>query len=134
MAGKPDRQALKQQAIQALDLARHSLRGGWVEAREHLRPANFIRQSVARHQVAVLVSALAAGALATRWVAGFFRGASPSATTTTTKKRSLTGLLLGGLWGIAREPLIALASQRVLPVIMRYASQFQPPSKNSNPE
>ncbi len=131
MARQPDRQTLKLQALQSLDLARASLRGGWEEAREHLRPANFLRERVAKHKVAVLVTALITGALATRWIKGFFRG---PAAVTPARKRTITGIVLGSLWGLAREPLIALATQRVVPVIMRYFPQFQPPQNTSQPE
>lgn len=131
MAGKSDRETLKLQAMQALDSARVSLRGGWAETREHLRPGNFIRDFVGKHQIAVLVASLAGGFVATKWVSSLFR--SPAAAATT-RKRSLAALLLSGVWGLAREPLIALATQQVVPVIMKYAGQFQPPQKTSTPE
>jgi hypothetical protein len=35
---------------------------------------------------------------------------------------------------MAREPLFAIASARLMPIIMQYVSQFQPPQRNSTPE
>ncbi|HSI61721.1 MAG TPA: hypothetical protein VLE43_01345 [Candidatus Saccharimonadia bacterium] len=132
MALQPDRQTLKLQAINALDQSRASLRGGWAEAREHWRPRNIIRERVEKHHIAIAVAATVAGFVAFRWL---FSGGSASASAgPAPRRRTLTGFLMSGLWGMAREPLIALATQQLLPIVMKYVSQFQAPSRTSNPE
>ncbi|RBP48241.1 hypothetical protein DES53_1011042 [Roseimicrobium gellanilyticum] len=134
MALQPDRQTLKLQAINALDQARANLRGGWAEAREHWRPRNIIRDRVEKHHIAIAVGSVIAGFLAFRWLFSDRTPSSPAAP----RRRSLSGFLLNGLWGMAREPLLALATQQLLPVIMplvsKYVSQFQAPHRTSTPE
>ena len=134
MALQPDRQTLKLQAINALDQARANLRGGWAETREHLRPRNIIRERVEKHHIAIVVGSVIAGFLAFRWL---FSGGD-SAAAAPPRKRGFGGFLLNGLWGMAREPLLALATQQALPIIMpyitKYVSQFQAPQRTSNPE
>lgn len=134
MALQPDRQTLKLQAINALDQARANLRGGWAEAREHWRPRNIIRDRVEKHHIAIAVGSVVAGFLAFRWLVADRSPASAAAP----RRRSMGSFLLNGLWGMAREPLLALATQQLLPVIMplvsKYVSQFQAPHRTSTPE
>lgn len=133
MALTPDRQTLKLQALQSLDLARASLSGGWAQAREDWRPRNVIRESVGKHQTAVIITTVIAGFLATRWIIGAFQ--KGPATPVGPRKRTWMGFLANGIWGMAREPLIALASARLMPIILQYVSQFQaPPQSNTTPE
>ena len=132
MALQPDRQTLKLQAINALDQSRASLRGGWAEAREHWRPRNIIRERVEKHHIAIAVASVVVGFVAFRWL---FSGSSAAADhPAPLRRRTLTGFLMSGLWGMAREPLIALATQQLLPIVMQYVSQFQAPQRTSNPE
>jgi hypothetical protein len=132
MALQPDRQTLKLQAINALDQSRASLRGGWAEAREHWKPRNIIRERVEKHHIAIAAISVVAGFVAFRWL--FSGSSSASAAPTPRRSRGLTGFLMSGLWGMAREPLLALATQQLLPIVMQYVSQFQAPQRNSTPE
>jgi hypothetical protein len=132
MALQPDRQTLKQQAINALDQSRASLGGGWAEAREHWRPRNIIRERVEKHHIAIAVASVVAGFVAFRWL--FSSSGAAAADPAPRRRRTLTGFLMSGLWGMAREPLIALATQQFLPIVMQYVSQFQAPKRTSNPE
>lgn len=132
MALQPDRQTLKLQAINALDQARANLRGGWAEAREHWRPRNIIRERVEKHHIAVAVASAVAGFVLFRWL--FSSSSGGGSSSAGPRKRSLAGFLLNGLWGMAREPILALATQQFMPIIMRYVSQFQAPQRTSNPE
>lgn len=135
MALQPDRQTLKLQAINALDQARANLRGGWAEAREHWRPRNIIRERVEKHHIAIALGSVIAGFLAFRWLFADRGSASSGAGP---RRRSISGFLFNGLWGIAREPLLALATQQLLPIAMpfisKYVSQFQAPPRTSTPE
>ncbi|QIF01624.1 hypothetical protein [Roseimicrobium sp. ORNL1] len=135
MALQPDRQTLKLQAINALDQARTNLRGGWAEAREHWRPRNIIRERVEKHHIAIAVGSVVAGFLAFRWL---FADRGSVASGAAPRRRSITSFLFNGLWGIAREPLLALATQQLLPIVLpfisKYMSQFQAPHQTSNPE
>ena len=128
MAGQPDPQTLKQQAITALAIARSDLTGTWEQAREQFSPKNIIQHSIEKHRVAVMVAAAVAGFAAIRW---FLPGHENSRDTFSkpARKRTFSSFLLKGLWGLGREPLKVLATQQLVPLVIKLVSEFQSPSK-----
>jgi hypothetical protein len=128
MARPTTPQTLKQQALLALEQSRADLTGEWARAREQWSPLNFLQHSVEKHRYAVIAAAAAAGLVAIRW---FFPGRENSRDTFSkpARKRTLASFLLNGLWGMGREPLKALAAQQLVPLILKFLSEFQPPPK-----
>ncbi len=136
MARKADTQALKQQAILALDQSRAALSGRWAQAREQWNPRHFIHNSMEKHRVAVLGTALVAAVLGFIAVRSILpdRENSRDSFSKTARKRTLGSFLLNGLWGIGREPLKALAAQQLVPLVAKILSEFHtqpkpPPSE-----
>ncbi len=132
MAGQPDPQTLKQQAITALAIARSDLTGTWDQAREQFSPKKIIHESIEKHRVAVIVAAAVAGFVAIRWM---MPGGENSRDTFSkpARKRTFSSFLLKGLWGLGREPLQILATQQLLPLALKFVTQFQSPLSKQPP-
>jgi len=131
MGGKSDRQTLKREALLALGQARAALQLELHVTKEQWNPAAVIQQSMKKHRIAIMVGAGVVGLAAIKILmpAGENRrDTSPKSA----KKRTLFSFLLAGIWGMAREPLIGLASQQLLPVAMQYISKFYPPQPPSS--
>lgn len=128
MAGPTDPKILKQQALIALDQSRMALSGSWEKAREQWSPRNVIQHSIEKHWIIAAASAAVAGFVAIRW---FFPGKENSRDrfSKPARKRTISSFLLKGLWGMGREPLMALAAQQLMPLIAKFVSEYQSPSK-----
>lgn len=133
MARTSDPQTLKQEALLALDRSRAALSGEWAIAREQWNLRHFIQQNLEKHRVAIIVAAGAAGFAAMRW---FFPGRENRRDTFSkpARKRTFGSFLLNGLWGMWREPLLAVASQQLMPLVMKFLSEFQSPPKPPSSE
>lgn len=136
MARKTDTQALKEQALLALDQSRVALSKEWAQTRERWNPRHVLHNSVEKHPLVVLgvvVAAAVAGFIAVRSI--FVRGENSRDTfSKPARKRTLGSFLLNGLWGMGREPLKALAVQQLAPLIVKFLSELHshpkpPPSE-----
>jgi hypothetical protein len=133
MAGRADRETLKREALLSLEQSRGSLHTGVAAVREQLSPKALIQHSLEKHRTAIMVSAAVAGFLAVRLVLPGKQNRRDTSVKSATK-RSLSSFLLSGIWGMAREPLLGLAAQQLLPVVMQYVSHFQTPPQPRKPE
>lgn len=133
MSRPPDTQTLKLQALLALEQSRSDLAGTWDRAREQWSPRNFLHHSIEKHRIAVIAAAAVAGFVAIRW---FFPGRENSRDSFSkpARKRTLGSFLLNGLWGMGREPLKALAAQQLVPLILKFITEFQSPPKPPSSE
>lgn len=133
MAGPPNPKILKEQTLLALDQSRSALTGSWEQAREQWSPRNVIQHSIEKHWAIAAASAAVVGFIAIRW---FFPGRENSRDTFSkpARKRTISSFLLKGLWGMGREPLMALAAQQLLPLIAKFVSESQSPSKPPSSE
>lgn len=125
MAGKADRQALKQQALLALEQSRSAMRIGVSHARDNLSPTHLINSSFQKHRLPYIIAAAVGGLIVSRLLFSKKNQFSRDTLVKSARKRSLTGFLLSGIWGIAREPLLALAAQQLMPLALQYLSKFQ---------
>lgn len=128
MARPSDRKALKAQIIHSLDLSRMSLGAEMTQVREQWHPRHLIQQTVEKHRLAVIVSAAVAGFIGTRMIFGS-RQNSRDTSSKPARKRTLTSFLISNIWNLAREPLIGLAAQHLMPIALQYLSRFQSPPK-----
>jgi hypothetical protein len=126
MAGKPNQETLKKQALLALEESRASLQFGISHAREQLNPRSLVENTVRKHGVMVLAGTLVGGFLLARVVfSGPRKNSRDTSTKSAKKKRTIAGILIGSAWGLAREPLLALATQKALPLALQYIDKFQ---------
>lgn len=129
MAGPPNKDALKQQALLTLEQSRRSITAGITTVREKLNPRMVLEKTVRQHALLTLTGALAGGFLASRML---FSSKSENRRDTQAnsvrKRRSIGSILLSSAWSLAREPLLALAAQKVLPLAMHYLDKHQTPS------
>lgn len=126
MAGASQREILKQGAIQALEQSRASMGGELAVMREQWRPRELMRQSVAKHKVALIIAAAAAaGFVAVRIFSG-----GDDERPQRPRKHWLMGLLSTGLMTVARKPLTDFAKN----YLMNYLSKFQTASQPEQPE
>lgn len=125
MAGKADRKALKQQALLSLEQSRSGMRIGVSQAREHLSPAHLLKSSFQKHQLPYIIGAAVGGLVLSKLLFSGKNQISRDTLVKSARKRSLTGFVFSGIWGMAREPLLALAAQQLMPVAMKYLSKFQ---------
>ncbi len=127
MARTSQREILKQGAIQALEQSRASMGGELAVMREQWSPRELMRQSVAKHKVALIVAAAAAaGFVAMRMFSRGGGAGSPAST----QQHWLTGLLTTGLMAVARKPLTDFAKD----YFMNYLSKFQAAPLPEQPE
>jgi hypothetical protein len=131
MARQSDAQALKQQALLALDQSRASLSGGLALVRQRLSPRNMLHQGMEKHPVVIAGIAVAAGLAGFLAVRSMMAGRENSRDTFSkpARKRSLGSFLLKGLWVMGRAPLKALAVQQLVPLFARILSEIQSHSK-----
>ncbi len=128
-----DKETLKRQALLTLAESRAELSIEVARLRDEWSPKNLILKSIEKHRAAYLTSAVLAGFAGTSWL---FRSrknnrdieAKPA------KKRTLANSLISGLWSVSRDPLIGLATQQVLPLVLQQISKFQSPPKPERPE
>ncbi len=126
MAGTAQREILKRGAIQALEQSRTSMGGELSVMREQWSPRELMRQSVAKHKVALIIAAAAAAGIITVRIfssGGEERTARPS-------QHWLTGLLTSGLMAVVKKPLTDFAKDH----LMNYLSKFQLASKPDQSE
>ena len=134
MAGSRSKQILKAQALQALAETRHSLHEGVHQAREKFSPKSIAENAVRKHGLFLLGTAVIGGFVLSKTV--FSRRKQNSRDTSTksaTKKRTIAGILLTSAWGLAREPLMALAAQRLMPLALQYIDKLQSKSAQTPP-
>ncbi|WP_138087954.1 hypothetical protein [Phragmitibacter flavus] len=133
MAGKPNKEILKKQALLALAESRSSLHLGINHARERLSPRSIVENTVRKHGVWVLAGTAIGGFLLTRMLfSGPRKNSRDTSTKSATKRRTIAGILIGSAWGLAREPLLALATQKAMPLAMQYLDKFQTPKPASS--
>lgn len=126
MAGATQREILKRGAIQALEQSRALLGGDLAVMREQWNPRELMRQSVAKHKVALIIAAAAAaGFIGVR----FFSGGAVERSQRP-RQHWLTGLLTTGLMAVVRKPLTDFAKD----YLMNYLSKFQQAPKPEQPE
>ena len=114
-----DRKALKLQALAALDEARIELGTHAVRARENYAPRTLVMQGLAKHKVLAAVAAAAAGFVVMRFM--FPRRSPIDKNSKPAKKRGLSGLLVNGLWMMARAPLLDFAKNHLQNYVMNRA-------------
>ncbi|MFZ4766030.1 MAG: hypothetical protein ACOYMN_13855 [Roseimicrobium sp.] len=119
---------MKRDALLALEQSRAALSAQLSKAQEDWNPGRVARSVVERYRWSLILTAAVAGFIAVRTMWPAF---TPVRRTSHREapKRSLLSFLLHGLWGMSREPLLALASQQLLPVLLRLISQFQTPQQ-----
>lgn len=133
MADTSDREKLKRQALLTLAETRTEIGDGISRIREEWQPRNLILHSIEKHRTAYLTTAVIAGVAGTRWLFSS-RKNNRDMEPKSAKKRTLTHSLVSGLWNVARDPLISLATQQVLPLILQQIAKFQSPIKPERPE
>lgn len=130
MAGHTNKQSLKQQAIQALTNSRANLRHGLTHAREQLNPKHIAKTTVRNHGLLTLsIAAISGFIIARKIFSSPPQNSSDTSAKSARKKRSITAIILASVWGLAREPLLTLASQHAMPLAMNYFEKWQQ-SKN----
>ncbi len=128
MAGRADKKELRDQALANLAGARLSLHDDVARMRTQWSPKTLIQHSVERHKTAYIVGAVVVGLLVTKLLFSGGRENSRDSSVKTARKRTLASLMLAGLWSVARGPLMGIAQERLLPVILPYITQyFSPP-------
>lgn len=126
MAGASQREILKRGAIQALEQSRALMGGDLAVMREQWSPRELVRQSVAKHKVALIIAAAAAaGFVAVR----FFSGGGEERPSRP-RQHWFTGLLTTGLMAVVRKPLTDFAKN----FLMNYLTKFQQAPKPEQPE
>ncbi len=126
MAGASQREILKRSAIQALEQSRASMGGDLAVMREQWSPRELMRQSVAKHKVALIIAAAAAAGFVTVRIFAGGGGERPLRP----RQHWLTGLLTTGLMAVVRKPLTNFAKD----YLMNYLSKFQQVPKPEQPE
>lgn len=133
MADTSDRERLKRQALLTLAETRTEIGDEISRLRDEWHPRNLIVRSFEKHRAAYLTSAVIAGVAGTRWLFSS-RKNNRDMETKPAKKRTLTSSLLSSLWNVARDPLLSLATQQVVPLVLQQISKFQSPPKPERPE
>lgn len=126
MAGASQREILKRSAIQALEQSRASMGGDLAVMREQWSPRELMRQSVAKHKIALIIAAAAAVGFVTVRIfsgGGEERPQRP-------RQHWLTGLLTTGLMAVVRKPLTDFTKD----YLMNYLSKFQQVHNPEPPE
>jgi hypothetical protein len=111
-----DRKALKLQALAALDEARRELGAQAVRARIDFAPRALFLHGFQKYRIWVVVASAAAGFFAVRMLLPSRRRIDKKSKPAT--NRSVTGLLLTGLWTLARAPLIDFARDQLQSYVM----------------
>ena len=111
-----DRKALRQQALAALDEARQELSSHVTHVRTEFAPRVLVAHGLAKYKMWIAGASLVAGFATVRLL--FPRRARIDNITKPATNRSVTGLLMTGIWSLAGPPLIELAKERLLGVVM----------------
>lgn len=133
MADTSDKEKLRRQALLTLAETRAEMSVEVSHLREEWSPRNLILHSIEKHRAAYLTSAIVAGFAGTRWLFSS-RKNNRDIEPKSAKKRTLANSLISGLWNVARDPLLSLATQQVVPIILQQLSKFQSPPKPERPE
>ena len=120
MAGTIERQALKRAAALALDDSRNALGRELTRVRTEWNPRELVKQSVARHKVALMVTAAVAGFIAVKLLIP--RGSDGPA-----RKRSWTGRLLGLATTALWSPVTDFARVHLTNYLEKFRRHQNPP-------
>lgn len=128
-----DKEILRRQALLALAESRTEISIEVSRLKEEWSPKNIVLRSIEKHRAAYITSAVLAGFAGTSWI---FRSRKNNRDMEpkSAKKRTLAHSLVSGLWNVARDPLIGLATQQVVPLVLQQISKFQSPPKPERPE
>lgn len=128
-----DKEILRRQALLALAESRTEISIEVSRLKEEWSPKNIVLRSIEKHRAAYLTSAVLAGFAGTSWI---FRSRKNNRDMEpkSAKKRTLAHSLVSSLWNVARDPLIGLATQQVVPLVLQQISKFQSPPKPERPE
>ena len=128
-----DKEILRRQALLALAESRTEISIEVSRLKEEWSPKNIVLRSIEKHRAAYITSAVLAGFAGTSWI---FRSRKNNRDIEpkSAKKRTLAHSLVSSLWNVARDPLIGLATQQVVPLVLQQISKFQSPPKPERPE
>ncbi|HEY2573135.1 MAG TPA: hypothetical protein VGH65_03665 [Verrucomicrobiaceae bacterium] len=104
-----ERQTLKRAALLALEESRRELGGEILRMRRAWNPRAFVRQSLARHKIALAVAAGLLGLAAYRFFTAPRRGAGPEKGWGGGLRGKLAGLAATSLWSVFHEPILDFA-------------------------
>lgn len=122
-----DRKALKLQALTALDEARYELGVHVARAREDYAPRTLFMQGIRKHKVWAAVASAVVGFVAVRFLLPPRSRIDKNLKTAT--NRSMSGLLMSGLWTLARSPLIDFAKDQLQTYVMNRVAQTRTPKQ-----
>lgn len=133
MADTSDKEKLRRQALIKLAESRAEISIEFSRLQVEWSPKNLMLRSIEKHRAAYLTSAVVAGFAGTSWL---FRSRKNNRDMEpkSAKKRTLAHSLVSSLWNVARDPLISLATQQVVPLVLQQISKFQSPPKPERPE
>ena len=132
MDRKSDRETLRKQALVALDEARAHLGAGVGRAREDFNPRALMLKSAAKHRALIAVATVVAGFISARLVLP--RRARIDKNLKPATKRTLSGLMMGGLWAMARAPLTEYVKDHLQALVMNRLNSTRTPKKPDFPK
>lgn len=132
MASQTDREQLKRQALINLESARHGLRSGVAEVKEELSPSRILKDNIRKYPLSSVVLGVGVGVLVMKVLLpskSISHEIKRDKSEEVAKKRTLTAVLLSGIWAMTRGPLLGFASQQLAPILTQQLTRFQPPTK-----
>lgn len=116
MDRRTDRKALRAQALASLDEARRDLAAHAAQVRTGLEPRALVAQGLAKYRLWIAGASLVAGFAAVRFLFPSRPRVDKAAKPAT--DRTLSGMVLTGLWSLARPGVLNFMKGRLQDVVM----------------